>query len=188
MKNNQKCKNGVYKFCMECERSFVDTVWCGELLCNRCLEMCWLVDNVEIAERVLGCCDYHRPSIALSNVVARSEPQTSRSSHQIDGIISYSKTNVSEFTTPLGNFKSFATNLPQKSESISIPSKKKQIPRDIQIQSHEKNVESKSLPTIPDIQSKSQILQQNNPTASTSFSDGFFKAEFFSKFLPKSFK
>lgn len=184
MKNNQKCKFGVYKYCMECERSFIDTVWCGDLLCNRCLEMCWLVDNVEIAERVLGCCDYHRPSIILSNVVDRSDSHTSRSNHKDEGIISYSKPNTSEFTTPLGNFKPFAANLPQKSESISIPNKIKNTNIDIVKQSH---IESKSLPTIPNVPSKSH-QQQNNPTASTSFGDGFFKAEFFSKFLPKSFK
>lgn len=195
MKNNQKCKFGVYKYCMDCERSFVDTVWCGDLLCNRCLEMCWLVDNTEIAERILGCCDYHRPYISLSNVKS-----TPNKINQTDGIIS--KSNDMEFDTPLGNFKSFHNKLPPKSDNISIPTKEKD---DIK----HTNTESKSLPlntrkshayeqyysrTSTPVNTNTPLTSTSSTTpkastsstSSTSINDSFFSVDFFSKLLKKN--
>lgn len=179
MTNNQKCKIGVYKYCMDCERSFVDTVWCGDILCNRCLEMCWLVDNPEIAERILNCCDYHRPHISLSNV--KSTNSLIKSNVISDGFIS--KPDDLEFATPLGNFKSF--KFPPKSDNISIPVKEK-----------DRHVESRSLPlrkNTPNIVSTATThIISRTPTSPTSTTpitpttnDSFFSVDFFSKLLKK---
>lgn len=178
MKNNQKCKFGVYKHCMDCERSFIDTVWCGDILCNRCLEMCWLVDNSEIAERILGCCDYHRPYISLNNV--KSTPiLTSNNRIMTDGFIS--KPSDIEFETPLGNFKSF--RLPPKSDNISIPTKEKV---------KDRHTESRSLPLTQNTpivkenySTTSTSINSTTPTTSLSTNDSFFSVDFFSKLLSK---
>ena len=64
----EHCDSTIYKHCKQCKQGFVDNLWCGELACQRCLDMCWIVDDREIIDRVLSCCDYHRPLIKLNNM------------------------------------------------------------------------------------------------------------------------
>ena len=58
------CDVVTYKWCKECKKSFVDEKWCGELVCNRCINLCWIVDDIGISNRIFECCDYHRPQIS----------------------------------------------------------------------------------------------------------------------------
>ena len=58
------CEIVTYRWCKECKKGFVDDKWCGELTCKRCLNLCWLVDDIDISNRIFSCCDYHRPQIA----------------------------------------------------------------------------------------------------------------------------
>lgn len=65
---NTKCKIGHYKTCIDCKRGFVDDIWCGDVMCQRCLDMCWVVNDPTIIERIFNCCDYHRPHVNMHNI------------------------------------------------------------------------------------------------------------------------
>jgi hypothetical protein len=52
------------KLCRECKRMYIATIWCGDLMCNKCLEMCWIVNDSEIMNGVFECCPSHRPLIS----------------------------------------------------------------------------------------------------------------------------
>jgi hypothetical protein len=62
------CKIVCFKKCIDCNRSFVDNKWCGEITCQRCLDLCWVINEKHITERIFACCDYHRPQISLNNM------------------------------------------------------------------------------------------------------------------------
>jgi hypothetical protein len=51
------------KKCRECKNSYITTIWCGNLLCNKCLEMCWIVNDKDIMDSMFECCPLHRPLI-----------------------------------------------------------------------------------------------------------------------------
>ena len=57
------CKYVVIKTCPECDREFADNKWCGLFMCNRCLNMAWIIDDDEIIKKVFECCDSHRPHV-----------------------------------------------------------------------------------------------------------------------------
>ena len=69
------CETPVLKICSDekCTKHFVDIRWCGTLTCNRCLKMCWLVNDKTIIDRIFNCCDYHRPFVTLTNVRQHSD-------------------------------------------------------------------------------------------------------------------
>jgi len=62
------CESSRFKKCVDCKRSFIDNKWCGEIGCQRCLDLCWVINERHIAERIFNCCDYHRPQISLNNM------------------------------------------------------------------------------------------------------------------------
>ena len=63
-----KCKITSFKECVQCKRTFLDNKWCGEITCQRCLDLCWVIDDLYISERIFSCCDYHRPQISFNNM------------------------------------------------------------------------------------------------------------------------
>jgi hypothetical protein len=70
-----KCKYAVYKTCRDCERGFTDTRWCGELMCQRCLDLCWLIDDSDMADTIFTCCDMHRPFIGTHSMAEDHESE-----------------------------------------------------------------------------------------------------------------
>ena len=59
----KKCEYGVVKYCKTCGIMFVATKWCGELLCQPCLDMAWLIDDDYAVEMLFTCCPAHRPLV-----------------------------------------------------------------------------------------------------------------------------
>ena len=66
------CKIAVYKTCASCKMGFCDNKWCGELMCQRCLDICWVLDDPILCDILFNCCDYHRPQINLNNITSVS--------------------------------------------------------------------------------------------------------------------
>jgi hypothetical protein len=63
-----KCEITYFKKCKECNRTFIDNRWCGDITCQRCLDLCWVINDYDISERIFNCCDYHRPQISFNNM------------------------------------------------------------------------------------------------------------------------
>lgn len=99
----KRCDYGVFKTCRDCGRSFVDDRWCGDLMCQRCLDMCWLVDDSEMIDRIFECCDLHRPFIGIHSLSddhvnelygASSAPITIKRSKSNDDILKKHENNI----------------------------------------------------------------------------------------------
>lgn len=58
-----RCKYGVIKQCQVCNERYLAIKWCGELMCQPCLEMAWLIDDDDIVELLFNCCPSHRPLV-----------------------------------------------------------------------------------------------------------------------------
>ena len=72
MNNNNTCKISVYKKCTSCGTGFCDYTWCGELFCEKCLDICWILDDENLCSILFTCCDFHRPQINFNNIKSYS--------------------------------------------------------------------------------------------------------------------
>lgn len=65
MDQNIQCEKYL-KVCVEsdCKVRFVSK-WCGMMHCERCLQLCWIMnESTDIMDKLFGCCPIHRPFVS----------------------------------------------------------------------------------------------------------------------------
>ena len=166
------CKIAVYKTCASCKMGFCDNKWCGELMCQRCLDICWILDDSVLCDILFTCCDYHRPQINSNNITSISyNNENTMDDIQIEDI--YVKNNHTSSPTLLPSelFQSLPTTNPFHHDNFNNNSLTQSRPIAIPKKNEEKgkfdnNPFSQSVPQInedkePFVKSKSFIIAKS---------------------------
>lgn len=118
-KEIRKCKYGVVKHCAECKERFIATKWCGELTCQPCLDMAWLIDDNHITNLLFSCCPAHRPLVM--DILIENHPC------EIHDTATAADTTGSTLKATTTTGDTYSPTKPLSSTSLSIP-KSKPIP------------------------------------------------------------
>ena len=134
---NQNCIPSLKK-CNECDESYLNVLWCGELLCEKCLDMCSIVQDSNIMNIIFQCCPKHRPLLSellisdrAVNKLKYSRPNISQDQlDQIHNNVSYSITEESNLQISQDNVLGFATETNNTNYTSSFIHKRRLIPAD----------------------------------------------------------
>jgi hypothetical protein len=160
------CKISVYKKCTSCGVGFCDNLWCGDLLCQRCLDICWILDDDDLCAILFTCCDHHRPQINFNNITAHSYMENEPQILELENAIQKERENEEVAIEDLPTYKTDSSQDEYTIKDIYSTSKSKPIP----IPKNDSLDKKDKFDNNPFSQSFPSSYQQNNgPVKSQSF-------------------
>lgn len=163
------CKLSIYKMCASCGMGFCDNKWCGDLLCQRCLDICWILDDEQLCNILFTCCDYHRPQINFNNITSYTY-----SEYNTDYLINSSKDMKTEVASPENYSSSTHSSVPH-STPIVVPSELKARSYFVTPSKTTLVTSSASVP-IPKLSKPIQIPQRDQKKKEDRFDDNPFSS------------